>query len=170
MNYRLGINIKLVEATKNDINELLSFQDKIIKKMNNLWFMPLTYQEFEDAINFGKVYFMYSENDIAGLAVLNCYPKKEIIDEYLLDDTLNVGILDSIMVEEKYRGSKLQLQIMNYLEEYAKNLKLKQIVATVHPDNNYSINNFLKANYQIINKLTIHNGIRYILLKNIKLD
>lgn len=73
---------------------------------------------------------------------MNCYPKKEIIDEYLLDDTLNVCILDSIMVEEKYRGSKLQLQIMTYLEEYAKKLKLKQIVATVHPDNSYSINNF----------------------------
>lgn len=170
MKYRIGINIKLVEATKNEINELLSFQDKIIKKMNNPWFMPLTYQEFEDAIKFGKVCFMYYENDIAGLAVLNCYPKKEIIDEYLLDDILNVGILDSVMIDEKYRGSKLQLQIMNYLEEYAKKLELKQIVATVHPDNNYSINNLLEANYQMINKITIHNGTRYIFLKNLKIN
>lgn len=104
-------------------------------------------------------------DEIAGLTVLTCKPREEILNEYLLGDTTNVGILDSIMVEEKFRGSGLQIQIMNYIEKHITKYKINYIAATIHSDNIYSLNNFKKLDYEIINKINIHNGIRYILLK-----
>ena len=81
---------------------------KFIRYQDGAEIYSMSMRRFQDlAKDAGAIY------KVGKMALVNC----EILDEYLLDDTLNVGILDSIMVDEKYRGSKLQLQIMNYLEE-----------------------------------------------------
>ena len=72
------------------------------------------------------------------------------------------------MIKEEFRGHKLQKQILSFLYNRAKDLKVDGLVATVHPNNKYSLNNLLSEKYKIINQLTIHNGKRYIVYKKIK--
>lgn len=113
-------------------------------------------------------YILYFENEIIGLFVLTLNPKDDIINEYQLEDANNIAILDSVMIKREFRGSKLQLQGMKIIDIDCKKLNIDKIVATVHPDNKYSLNNLLEDNYKIINTINIHGGIRNILIKEVK--
>lgn len=167
--YVIGKNIIIKLATEKDIEKITIFQDEVIDNMKNKeYFTPLTDKEFIYPIkNNGLVYLLYYGNEIIGLFVLTINPEEDIIEEYKLDDNKNVGIIDSIMIKENYRGSSLQLQGMDIIENDAKKLQIKKLVATIHPDNKYSLNNFIKRKYKIINKINIHNGPRYIVIKEI---
>lgn len=167
MKYILNDNIKIKTATPAELNILMKFQSDIINKMEHKeFFTPLTEEEFLEPINgIGNVYMLFYHKEMIGLFVLNASPSKEIISEYNLENPTNIGIFDSIMIKEKYRGYGLQRQCISYLDKKAKKYNLKEIIATVHPDNKYSLNNFLKMKYQITNKLKIHNGTRYLIAK-----
>ena len=136
--------------------------------MNNKeLFTPLTEYEFTYPLeNNGKINLLYYNKELIGLFVLTINPEENIIKEYELDNQ-NIGRLDSVMIKEKYRGSNLQRQGMKILEEEASNLNIEHIVATIHPENIYSLNNFIKENYKIIKKHNIHGGPRFIVVKNI---
>ena len=167
--YELKDNIDLIAATKMDIDKLMTFQGNVIDDMEDKsFFMPLTEQEFLDAIAIGKVYMLYHLDRMMGLVVLNCKPRKDIIDEYKLDDVADVGIIDGVMIDKEYRGSKLQQQLIHYLSYEIKKYSLRQVVATVNPDNVWSLNNFISCGYEIINKIIIHGGERLILSKYYK--
>ena len=66
------------------------------------------------------------------------------------------------MIKKEYRGSNLQAQGMEIIYNDAKKLGVKQIIATVHPENIYSSRNFDILGYKVINEITIHGGKRLI--------
>ena len=76
-------------------------------------------------------------------------------------------LIDSIMVKDKYRGYGLQQQMLKYAYDRASKLGMDGLVATIHPDNKYSINNFIKDNYRLLHVLNIHGGKRNVMIKNI---
>ncbi|MBR3209824.1 MAG: GNAT family N-acetyltransferase [Bacilli bacterium] len=76
-------------------------------------------------------------------------------------------LIDSIMVKDEYRGQGLQRKMLQFAQKQAEKLKMNGLVATVHPDNIYSLNNFVHEDYKVINRLNIHGGQREILLKEI---
>lgn len=167
MKYNIGENVLIKKASIDDLNKILNFQKNIIDRMpNKEFFTPLTEHEFVYPIeNNGLVYLLYYDNTLIGLFVLTINPEDDILDEYQLDSPLDVAIFDSVMIAEKYRGSSLQLQGMKLINEEAHKLGVKKIVATIHPDNRYSLDNFIKDEYKIINKMEIHGGPRYIVEK-----
>ena len=160
-------NIKIEIITEERINEVLNFQKDIIDNMNRKdFFCPLTKEEFLTPIrNLDNVYFLKYNNEIIGLFVATCNIP-DVLKEYQLKNN-NVMLIDSIMIKEEYRGNKLQIKILNYLYNRAKELKLDGLVATIHPENTYSLNNFINNGYKIINTLHIHGGIRNIVFKKI---
>ena len=134
---------------------------------NKDYFYPLTKEEFLTPIlNKDNAYFIKKQNEVIALFVATC-DIPDVLKEYELSN-YNVMLIDSIMVIEKFRGYGLQRKVLEFLFKRVKELKLDGLVATVHPDNIYSLNNFLSSGYEIINKLIIHGGTRYILYKNIK--
>ena len=72
------------------------------------------------------------------------------------------------MVKEEYRGYRLQQQILEFAYKRAVKLDMDGLVATIHPDNKYSLDNFVKQNYELLHVLTIHGGKRKIMIKKIK--
>lgn len=168
--YIIGENVTIKSATIKDLENIKKFQREIIDSMENKeWFTPLTKYEFTYPLeNNGKINLLYYNKELIGLYVLTINPEKNIIKEYELENK-NIAILDSIMIKEQYRGSNLQRQGMKIIEEEACNLNIELIVATVHPENIYSLNNFIKENYKIIKKHKIHGGPRFIVVKNIVL-
>lgn len=165
--YIINKTIQIEVLTEDRVEEALKFQKEIIDAMDNKeYFCPLTKEEFLEPIK-GRdnVYFLKYNNKTIGLFVATC-DIPEVLTEYQLKNN-NVLLIDSIMIREEFRGYGLQRQVLTYLYNRAKELKLDGLVATVHPDNIYSLNNLLYSNYKIINKLTLHGGDRYIVFKEI---
>ena len=160
-------NIKIEIVTEERLNEVLNFQKEIIDNMNRKdFFCPLTEEEFLTPMKKqDNVYFLKYNTEIIGLFVATCNIP-DVLKEYQLKNN-NVMLIDSIMIKEEYRGNKLQIKILNYLYNRAKELKLDGLVATIHPENIYSLNNFINDGYEIINTLHIHGGTRNIVFKKI---
>ena len=150
-------NIKIEIVTEERLNEVLNFQKEIIDNMNRKdFFCPLTEEEFLTPMKKqDNVYFLKYNTEIIGLFVATCNIP-DVLKEYQLKNN-NVMLIDSIMIKEEYRGNKLQIKILNYLYNRAKELKLDGLVATIHPENIYSLNNFINDGYEIINTLHIRH-------------
>ena len=161
------MDIKINIVKKKDIDLLIDFQKEIIDEMSNKeWFAPLTKEEFLTPIE-GRdnVYFFTLNDEIIGLLVLAC-DIKEVLKEYKLQSD-NYMLIDSIMVKSKYRGKGIQRKMLEFAYDRAKELNMDGLVATVHPDNIYSLNNFIKEKYEILHALNIHGGVRNVMIKNI---
>jgi predicted GNAT family N-acyltransferase len=160
---------QLVHAEIKDISQIMAFQSLVIAKMDRKdFFCPLLEQEFIDPIKSNKgVYLIFNHDELIALAVLNTSPDKEIMNEYALEEIKNVALFDSIMVKEEYRGNKITCAILKYVLEEAKKDHITSIIATIHPENIYSLNNFLDAGYYILKTIHIHGGERYIMEKDI---
>lgn len=161
-------NVTIKKIKEEEIKIVLDFQKEIIDNMEHKeWFVPLTKEEFLTPIRGeDNVYVFIYNNIIIGLLVLTCNIS-EILKDYELPST-NYMLIDSIMVKEGYRGYGLQRQLLNFAYKRAFDLNMDGLVATIHPDNKYSLNNFLNDNYNILHTLTIHGGTRKIVVKNVE--
>ena len=169
--YIIGDNVDFTPIGLGSVYKAMEFQKGIIAGMKNKkFFTPLKPKEFIDPIKGrGGVYFLHHNDELIGLAVGAC-DIPEILAEYNLPDNLpddKVMLIDSVMVAEGYRGHGLQLQILAKLEERAKQLELNGLVATVHPENQYSLRNFKKAGYRVSHEANLHGGRRYVVVKEI---
>ncbi len=169
MEYIINDNINLSLATINDVDTLLNFQKEVIDGMpRKEFFAPLLKEEILYPIeNNGRVYIAFYKNEMIGFYILTINPLKEIIDEYKLENSDNVAIFDGVMIKKEYRGSNLQAQGMEIIYNDAKKLGVKEIIATVHPENVYSIRNFQKENYKYTKTIPVHGGERLIFQKEV---
>lgn len=94
---------------------------------------------------------------------------KDALDKLLLIDykVNEVGECGAVLVNEKYWGNGLQLQMLDFLENYANKINKKYILTTVHPDNVYSIDNFKNKNYLFKNTFDLHRGKRNLYIKEL---
>ena len=76
-------------------------------------------------------------------------------------------LIDSVMVKDEYRGYGLQRKMLQFANDRARTLNMDGLIATIHPDNLYSLNNFYSEDYVLLHKLKIHGGPRNIVIKNI---
>lgn len=109
------MSFKIYAIGKDEIDEAMHFQAKIIDAMSNKeWFAPLTRGEFETPVKGDdNVYFVKDGENVAGMCVAIC-DAPEILKEYRLGSD-NVMLVDSIMVDEKYRGKGLQRKMLRFL-------------------------------------------------------
>lgn len=77
--------------------------------------------------------------------------------------------MDSAVVSPKFQGHHLQFRMLQNAEAQLKNqFKHCLCLATVHPDNRFSLNNMLKNGYEIQLTATLYGGLpRYVLLKDL---
>lgn len=79
----------------------------------------------------------------------------------------HVAHMETVVISKEYQGNKLQLKLMKAAEEILKDTIYQFFFATVHPDNQYSLNNFINLNYSIITTVKKYGGLdRHILYKN----
>ncbi len=166
--YVIGKNIDIHIINNKELDILIKFQKEIIDNMpNKEWFVPLTEEEFLSSIE-GRdnTYFFKCNDEIIGLLVLTC-DIPDVLEEYQLPNK-NYMLIDSVMVKDEYRGHNLQRQMLKFAYERALKLGMNGLVATIHPDNKYSLDNFIKEEYELLHVLTIHGGTRNIMIKNIE--
>lgn len=92
---------------------------------------------------------------------------KEMVDTLGADiDYKYLGEVGPMFVAEKFRGNGLQLKMLEEIEKFALDKGYKYMMSTVDPNNIYSSNNLLKANYQVILRKSFKRGIRDIYFKS----
>lgn len=76
--------------------------------------------------------------------------------------------MDSLAVRPGFRGRGLQYQLMAHGEQYLRTASYCHLMGTVHPDNRYSLGNFLKLGYRIAATTEKYGGLpRHVLYKSI---
>ena len=79
-----------------------------------------------------------------------------------------VAHMDSLAVRPGFRGRGLQYQLMASAEQYLMTTSYCHLMGTVHPDNRYSLGNFLKLGYRIVTTTKKYGGLpRHVLYKSI---
>lgn len=63
-----------------------------------------------------------------------------------------------IMVNPEYVGNKFQKQMLELLDKYCKSIGKRYIFTKVHPDNIYSINNFVSDGYKFVETYKTSSG------------
>ena len=83
------------------------------------------------------------------------------------DDLSRVAHMDTAVVQKKARGRHLQRRMLNAAEEALRELPYRYYMATVHPDNRFSLDNMLAAGYRIKATSLCYGGLpRHILIKD----
>lgn len=115
----------------------------------------------------GKIWIYYYLNEIV-CSFMYIPADKEAIDLFDININLDfVGECGPIIVSPKYRGNGLQIQMLNILEEYCVTKDLNLLLTTIHPNNIYSINNFIKKDYKFIKPLFLNRGKRNLYVKEL---
>lgn len=74
-----------------------------------------------------------------------------------------VAHMESAAVHPDYRGRGIQKELMARGERILKQKGYYYLMGTAHPDNVYSVNNFLKLGYEILTKTEKYGGLpRYV--------
>lgn len=163
----IGEKVSLVPIGLAQLDGALDFQADIIDGMDTKeFFTPLTREEFITPIlGRDNVYFLRYNDELIGLAVATC-DVPEVLREYNIPYE-DVMLVDSIMVKKEFRGNGLQRQILELLEKKAKELGLKGMTATIHPENIYSLRNFLGMDYKVLHLAFLHGGERLVVFKEL---
>lgn len=77
-----------------------------------------------------------------------------------------VAHMESIAVLPRYRGNRLQARLLAAAEEALSDAPYRYYMATVHPENRYSVRNFTDLGYEIAATVKKYGGLdRHILRK-----
>ena len=77
--------------------------------------------------------------------------------------------MESAAVLPAFRGRSLQKKLLARAEDIVRGSGGRYLMATVHPENRSSLNNFLKLGYETAATLTMYGGLpRHILLKRLR--
>ena len=87
--------------------------------------------------------------------------------DFTQEELLRVVHMDTVAVHPDYRGMGLHKRLMQEAEDYAEKLGTCILLATVHPDNCFSIRNFLQQGYTIEKHLPKYGSVRCILRKDL---
>ena len=84
-----------------------------------------------------------------------------------MDSLLRVVNMDSAAVYPQYRGQGIQKRLLEMAEEEIRGMGNRILLCTVHPDNQFSLQNVLKQGYTIQKRMEKYGSVRYLLRKDL---
>lgn len=140
---------------KQDVPELVAMQKRIHRQMKNTeWFVEDSEEEISNALSRGgSIFGVFNSSDDLIAARYISIPGKGAdnlardLNYYLnLDDVVH---LESTVVEEAYRGNRLQAITLEVARQYVYEQGFTHLLSTVAPLNIYSLYNIMKAGLRI---------------------
>lgn len=181
------MEVKIVRATQSDVSELTRMMEEVAESMENpAWFMRDDGTYIKEHIGSNPVSeadkgFVlkamvrepYGEWKPAGFFMAD-FPG---ITEQNLGNHINlspeklavVAHMDSVVVLSQYRGRGLQYKLIREAEKLIESeTEYRILMATVHPDNRYSLRNVMAHGYEVVAETLKYGGYpRFILKKEI---
>ena len=150
-----------------NLDKYIEFREYVKNNMEHPdWLGDFSKEDLINLVNNGsKIWVYYLNNEIV-CSMMIISSSKDVLSKFDMNlnykDVVEYG---PMFVNPKYVGKGLQYQMFLELDEYSNKLGYKYAVGTVHPDNIYSINNFIKDRFILFNQKEFKRGIRDIYLK-----
>ena len=177
VNKKNGDTVKIImkELDLAYIEKIMNLQENILNGIENKEiYAASTADEFEEIIlSKGKIIGCVTEEDnliAMGVYVENGYDNHNYGYDLEMhgEELLKVCQIESTVVDEVYRGNRLQKVICETIENIARKRGMKFITATASPYNPFSVNTFISLGYEIKKDKLKYGGLRrYILAKNV---
>ena len=144
----------------NNIDEYLEFYKYVKSNMKEpSWLGEFSLNELKNILNNEGKLFNFYDNNIIVCSMLYIPSNNETLEKHNLKyDEKLVGSCGPIMVNSKYVGNKFQKQMLELLDKYCKSIGKRYIFTKVHPDNIYSINNFVSDGYKFVETYKTSSG------------
>ena len=152
-----------------NLDEYIKFREEVKSHMEHPeWLGNFTKEELIDLLNRGSKIWVYylDKTPICSMMIIPAR-EKDIIKFGISIDYSKTMDYGPMFVNFNYLGNNLQLQMLEYEDNYIKENNYKYAVSTIHPDNIYSINNFIKDNFIFIDTKEFSRGIRNIYFKEL---
>ncbi len=154
----------------NNIDEYLEFYKYVKSNMKEpSWLEEFSLNELKNILNNEGKLFNFYDNNIIVCSMLYIPSNNKTLEKHNLKyDEKLVGSCGPIMVNPEYVGNKFQKQMLELLDKYCKNIDKRYIFTKVHPDNIYSINNFISDGYKFVETYKTSSGeLRSVYFKEI---
>ena len=144
----------------NNIGEYLEFYKYVKSNMKEpSWLGEFSLNELKNILNNEGKLFNFYDNNIIVCSMLYIPSNNKTLEKHNLKyDEKLVGSCGPIMVNPKYVGNKFQKQMLELLDKYCKSIGKRYIFTKVHPDNIYSINNFISDGYKFVETYKTSSG------------
>jgi predicted GNAT superfamily acetyltransferase len=171
------VRVSFEVLSADDIQAILTLENLVMAKLKDQTYYYSGGEHYYQKIFFDYGTFLGVKTNFAQLiafsALITTY-EKEILEYARLVDLnkrpwTEICILDTVVVAPEFRGNGIQRELVQQLMELAKiKHSKKYMLCTVHPENTFSLNNFIKLGFEIKSSKIIYGGLsRYILLKNL---
>lgn len=152
-----------------DLDKYILYREDVKKSMEHPdWLGDFQKQDLEYLLSHGsKLWIFYNGEEYVSSMMLIPSDEKSLKKFELDLEITDVVDYGPMFVNPKYRGNKLQAQMLVYLDEYSKSVGYKYAASTIHPDNVYSINNLVNDGFIYKGTKEFTRGIRNIYLKNL---
>ena len=168
--------MELLKAQPKDTEEIFYIMNLANSLLDDKGWYSIDTQEYVrehiDDSSRGIVFKAVENGKIGAFFILH-YPGPSVdsLGHYMkLDEQelLKVAYMDSLAVLPGFRGRCLQCALMNHGETYLRSTSYCHLMGTVHPENTYSLNNFLKLGYRVVTAAKLYGSLpRNIMYKRI---
>lgn len=168
----MSSDIKIGFAVKEDVPQIFGIMEETYRQMEHPDWFCIDDADFLYRHTAGEGFILKAEilGDIAGFLVIRCPgDAKDNLESYLNLPEEEKGLaahMESAAVKEGYRGRGIQNKLMAEGERLLWEMGYRYLMGTAHPDNKYSVNNFLRLGYEIIAEDLKYGGLpRYVFCK-----
>ena len=158
--------VKIEYATLADLPVIMNIMHKALELVEDKSWYAVDSEEFVGKCIEGQGFTLKAlvEGEFAGFLTVR-YPW---VDDDNLGDYIGlsekekmfVAHMESAAVLPEFRGLRIQNQLMAKGFEVLKDTEYKYVMGTAHPDNVFSVNNFLKLGYEIVADVKKYGGLR----------
>ncbi len=176
LKFEIGNNIKILEANKDDIDDILDLKQKVYDYLEHKEWYEIngTNKMFLENLLLGDGLILkaVSNNKIIGFLITENHLQKDdpIIKFLHLENEIDkCAELSNAAVDINYRGNHLEQKMIKIAEnKLLEKYDIKYIVGTVHPNNFASLKSLLNCGYEVVTQVKMYNNKdRNIILKSI---
>ena len=152
-----------------NLDEYIEFREEVKTHMEHPeWLGDFTKEDLVKLLNRGSKIWVYYDNSVPVCSMMIIPAReKDIIKFGLSIDYSKTMDYGPMFVNYDYLGNRLQYQMLLIEDNYLKSNNYQYAVSTIHPDNYFSINNFLKDDFKLIDTKEFKRGIRNIYFKEL---
>lgn len=152
-----------------DLDQYIEFRETVRKNMEHPdWLGSFSKEDLITMLNNNsKIWIFYLNDDPVCSTMIIPASEKSLAKFDLNLDCCEVVDYGPVFVNPKYTGHRLQYQMLQMQDEYCKKIGYKYAVTTIHPDNLFSINNFIKDGFLLKDTKEFKRGIRNIYFKEL---
>jgi phosphinothricin acetyltransferase len=137
----MNVSFKLIEKT--DIVAVTNIYNYYVENSTATFHLaPVSEQEMEATLLLGhplyKSFVILSEDEIVGFCYLGQFRKKEAYD---------ISAEVTLYIKHDFTGKKIGSTVLNFMEQEAKNLGLKNLIGVITSENSGSLKLFERCGY-----------------------